>query len=131
MAKTWVTTLCAAMLAACSSTTKDVRSGSAWDDAKPGIYPASAEAIRREVKLFFNERRFQLTEEGETLLKAYRAGRDLAEQNIEMHVRIEPGPTEGTTRVLAISGRSAGVEWFGSTMHDRLHDHLRSVYPPR
>jgi len=115
-------------LAACT-TAKEVRSGAAWRKARPSDYEASAEDVLREVEVFLAERNF-LIEYGEdkSYVKAYRPGDDPIEQNVEMHVRIEPGPGAGLTRVTAVSGRSLGIEWAGRRMHERLHNHLRAAF---
>ncbi len=120
----------AALLAACGSTTTDVRSGRAWDNARPADYRASREDVIREVESYLATTgyRIEYAEADKSFLKAYRAGTSVTEQNIEVHVRIAAGTAEGTTRVTAISGRSMGVEWAGRHVHDRLHEHLRATF---
>ena len=121
-----------ALLVGCSSTTKDVRSGRAWEGARPADYKATADEVLREVEKFLSERDYQIRyEDGKTLVKAYKSGDDPLEQNIEVHVRIDARPEQGITRVTAISGRSIGVEWQGRRVHDRLQTRLREVFGGR
>ncbi len=120
----------AALFAACGSTTTDVRSGRAWDNARPADYRAPREDVIREVESYLTTTgyRIEYVEADKSFMKAYRAGTGVTEQNIEVHVKIAPGTAEGTTRVTAISGRSMGVEWAGRHIHDRLHEHLRAAF---
>ncbi|MHC4819042.1 MAG: hypothetical protein ACYTF8_13405, partial [Planctomycetota bacterium] len=66
-----------------------------------------------------------------SFIKAYRKGDDALEQNIEVHVKIEPGPAEGLTRVTAASGRSLGAVSRNRQMAERLQDNLRGNFKDR
>ena len=117
--------LCFALLAACT-TTKTVRSGRGWKHAKPADYKATKEQVLQEVDNFLRARNYRITYNAEkTYVQAYYRGDNPVEQNIEVHVKIDDGPTDGLTRVTAISGRSLGIEWKGREVHERLYRHLR------
>ena len=120
------------LLAACSTTTGDVQSGEAWANARPSDYPASHDEVVASITSFCSARDFQMAwDADQALVKAYRRGDDIGEQSIELHVRVEPAPAAGYTRVTAISGRSAGIQWKGRYVHERLHKQLRADFPPR
>lgn len=128
-----ITLLFAALaLVACGPTTKEVRSGEALKKARPSDYRASKEEVLALVTSFLTDRNFQIEFNADkTLIKAYRKGDDALEQNIEVHVRIEPGPAEGLTRVTAASGRSLGAVSRERQMAERLQDNLRANFKGR
>lgn len=118
----------AAMLAACT-TTKDVRSGRAWEDAKPADYSATKEQVVAEVSKFMSGRGYHMKwADDQSFVRGYKRGDSPVDQNIELHVKIESSPVAGMTRVTAISGRSLGVEWKGREVHERLHAVLRDAF---
>jgi hypothetical protein len=124
--------LAALAFAACGPTTKEVRSGEALDEARPADYKASKEEVLKLVESFLTDRDFQIEYNADkTLIKAYRKGDDPLEQNIEMRVKIEPGPAEGLTRVRAASGRSLGAVTRERQMAERLQDNLRANFKGR
>ena len=119
-------------LAACGPTTKEVRSGEAMEDARPADYKATKEEVLQLVHSFLTERNFKLEYNADkSYIKAYRKGDDALEQNIEVHVKIEPGPAEGLTRVTAASGRSLGAVSRNRQMAERLQDNLRGNFADR
>jgi len=127
-----LTCLAAALLAACGSTTKDVRSGRAWDDAKPSDYRATRDEIADAVVKFVTDRDFTYTvNEDRSFIKAYRKGTGPTEQNQNIQVRVEPGSAAGMTRVTAVAGRSLGIVSDRRSMVTRLHNYLRSTYGNR
>lgn len=115
-------------LAACT-TTKTVRSGRGWADAKPADFKATKADVLREVEGFMKARDYNITyNPDKSYVKGYYRGDNPVEQNIELHVKIADGPSDGLTRVTAISGRSLGIEWKGREVHERLYTHLRRVF---
>jgi len=119
-------------LAACGPTTKEVRSGEALENARPADYKATKAEVLRLVEGFLNDRSFKIEYNADkSLIKAYRKGDDALEQNIEMRVRIEPGPAEGLTRVTAASGRSLGAVSRSRQMAERLQDNLQQNFKDR
>ncbi|MHC4547149.1 MAG: hypothetical protein ACYTEZ_00090 [Planctomycetota bacterium] len=119
-------------LAACGPTTKEVRSGEALEEARPADYKATAEEVLQVVDKFLTDRHFTIEYNADrSLVKAYRKGDDPLEQNIEMRVKIEPGPAEGLTRVTAASGRSLGAVSRRRQMAGRLHHLLREAFGGR
>jgi len=120
------------ILAACGTTTSQVKSGKAWKDARPSDYPATHEQVVASISNFCQYRDFQMSwNDDQSYLEAYRRADKLGEQSVELHVRIEAAPVAGMTRVTAISGRSSGLVWKGRFMHERLQNHLRKDYPPQ
>lgn len=120
------------MVAACGTTTGQVQSGEAWGKARPSDYEARHDEVVTAVTDFCAKRNFQMSwNSDQTMLQAYRKGDDIGEQSIEMHVRLEKAPAEGYIRVTAISGRSAGIQWKGRLVHERLHKQLRVDFPPQ
>ena len=124
--------LAALALAACGPTTKEVRSGEALEKARPADYRATKEEVLRLVDSFLTDRHFKVEYNADkSLIKAYRKGDDALEQNIEVHVKIEPGPAEGLTRVTAASGRSLGAVSRNRQMAERLQENLRANFKGR
>jgi hypothetical protein len=124
--------LAALVLAACGPTTKEVRSGEALEDARPADYKATKEEVLKLVDSFLTDRDFKVEYNADkSFIKAYRKGDDALEQNIEVHVKIEPGPAEGLTRVTAASGRSLGAVSRNRQMAERLQDNLRGNFKDR
>ncbi len=128
-------TLCffaALLAAACSSTTDDVRSGRAWEEAQPADYRATHDEVADAVLKFMTERDFTNTVNADrSFIKAYRKGTGAVEQNQNIQVRIEPGTAAGMTRVTAIAGRSLGLAGDKRSMDTRLHNYLRSLFGNR
>ncbi|MHC4162199.1 MAG: hypothetical protein ACYTDU_04510 [Planctomycetota bacterium] len=124
--------LAALALAACGPTTKEVRSGEALKDARPADYKATKEEVLKLVDSFLTDRDFKVEYNADkSMIKAYRKGDDALEQNIEMAVKVEPGPAEGLTRVTAASGRSLGAVSRNRQMAERLQDNLRANFKDR
>lgn len=127
MARPILCCLLAALLAGCGSSLHGVRSGRAWKNARPSDFKAIPADVLAVVERFLSDREFEITyAEEESLVKGFRPEDRRFGKDVALHVRIEPGPKPGLTRVTAITG---GAKREDRYHHARLIEELRETFP--
>lgn len=113
--------------AACTAGRDKLRSGEAWADAAPVVYPVGPEALETRLKkmLAMWEFRHGPDARDPELLNVYDRGAPVAPKNLVARVRIEPGPKPATTKVTAIGVRARGFGWdYRFRVDEKIHQNL-------
>jgi hypothetical protein len=125
----WV--LFVVVVAACTAARDGLRSGAAWADAAPIVYPAQPEELQTQLQKLLSlwEFRFGPEASDAAVLNIYDRGEPVALENLVGRVRIEPGPKPGTTSVTAIGVRARGFGWdYRYRVDERIHEKLATFF---
>jgi hypothetical protein len=126
-----VTLTAALLVAACTASRDRLRSGEAWADAAPVVYPAQPEALETRLKkmLAMWEFRYGPDAANPAVLNIYDREAPVALENLVGRVRIEPGEKPGTTRVTAIGARARGFGWdYRFRVDEQVHKALATFF---
>ena len=125
----WV--LAVALAAACTASQDRLRSGEAWVDAAPVVYPAEPEALRTALSKMLSlwEFGFGPDPSDPAVLNIYDRNKPVTLENLVGRVRIEPGPKPGTTKVTAIGVRARGFAWdYRYRVDEQVHSRLATFF---
>jgi len=125
----WV--LVVVLAAACTASQDRLRSGEAWADAAPVVYPAEPEALETALSKMLSLWEFGYGPDPEdaAVLNIYDRGEPVALENLVGRVRIEPGEQPGTTRVTAIGVRARGFAWdYRYRVDEQVHQKLATFF---
>ena len=122
-----VATALLAAVAACTAGRDRLRSGEAWADAVPVVYPVEPEALETRLKKMLAMWEFRHGPDAgdPTLWNVYDRDAPVAPENLVARVRIEPGPKPATTKVTAIGVRARGFGWdYRFRVDEKIHQNL-------
>ncbi|MHC4490868.1 MAG: hypothetical protein ACYTDU_04505 [Planctomycetota bacterium] len=125
----WV--LVVVLAVACTAGRDRLRSGEAWADAAPIVYPAEPEALRTRLSKLLALWEFRSGPDAadSAVLNIYDRGEPVALSNLVGRVRIEPGPEPATTKVTAIGVRARGFGWDNRyRVDERVHEKLATFF---
>lgn len=127
----WVVVLVVALAAACTAAKERLRSGEAWAEAAPIVYPAEPEALQTQLQKLLGmwEFRFGPDDSDPAVLNVYDRDEPVALENLVARVRIEPGEKPHTTRVTAIGVRARGFGWdYRYRVDEHIHKQLARFF---
>jgi hypothetical protein len=119
------------LAAACTAPRDRLRSGEAWADAAPVVYPAQPEALQTALSkmLALWEFGYGPDPADAAVLNIYDRGEPVALENLVGRVRIEPGDKPGTTKVTAIGVRARGFAWdYRYRVDEQVHSRLATLF---
>jgi hypothetical protein len=121
-----------ALVAACSASSRDrLRSGEAWAEAAPIVYPGDPGALRTQLLKLLGlwEFRYGPDAGDPGVLNIYDRDEPVAPENLVARVRIEPGEAPGTTKVTAIGARARGFGWdYRYRVDEHIHKQLARFF---
>jgi hypothetical protein len=115
----------------CTAGRDRLRSGEAWAEAAPVVYPTDPQALRTRLRKLLGMWEFRYAPDAQdpAVLNIYDRDEPVTPPNLVGRVRIEPGPQPATTRVTAIGARARGFGWDYRFRVDRkIHEALATFF---